>query len=160
MDRSLLLEKLSAIALRLLAYRPRSEKEVFSRLQRRLQRLSPQADETLIRRVIRQLKEQNLLNDEDFVVWWIDQRAQFRPRGFALLKAELAQKGIDPRLTQRILQHHFGGRSFEKKLAYRLLKKKFPSAFPPPAQLSSFLRRYGFSSATVQLLIDELNLRE
>jgi regulatory protein len=78
-----------ATALRLLAYRPRSEREMRDELQRRV---IPQAiaEETLAR-----LKDLRLLDDRAFAESWTESRQRNSPRGRRLLLAELAQKGIE-----------------------------------------------------------------
>ena len=90
-------EKFYNKALRFLSYRPRSEKEIRDKL------LGKKASEEIINKVISRLKENNFLNDEEFVKWWIEQRANFKPRSLKLIKMELRQKGIDKDLIDQII---------------------------------------------------------
>ena len=85
------------IALRLITNRPRSTKEVRDRMREK------GIDDTVQDRVVDRLTELDLLDDEAFARYWIDQRARFKPRGIPLLQQELRQKGID--------QQPFQGRS-------------------------------------------------
>lgn len=119
---------LTAKALRLLSYRPRSIREIKQRLTK------TNADTHTINRVINNLIDQNLLNDQEFAQWWIDQRVKFRPRGNYALTQELAQKGIDREIIDSVLL------SFEAELA---LAKKLP-----PSKLSS----RGFSFSVIDAL--------
>jgi len=123
---------LTAKALRLLSYRPRSIREIKKRLTK------TNADTNTINRVINNLIEQNLLNDQEFARWWVDQRVKFRPRGNYALTQELAQKGLDREIIDSVLL------SFDAELA---LAKKLPQS-----KLSS--RGFSFS------VIDALNAKE
>jgi len=125
-------EYLTAKALRLLSYRPRSIREIKKRLTK------TNADTNTINRVINNLIEQNLLNDQEFARWWVDQRVKFRPRGNYALTQELVQKGLDREIIDSVLL------SFDAELA---LAKKLPQS-----KLSS--RGFSFS------VIDALNAKE
>ncbi len=126
------LEYLTAKALRLLSYRPRSIREIKKRLTK------TNADTNTINRVINNLIDQNLLNDQEFAQWWVDQRVKFRPRGNYALTQELAQKGLARDIIDSVLL------SFDAELE---LAKKLPQS-----KLSS--RGFSFS------VIDALNAKE
>ncbi len=126
------LEYLTAKALRLLSYRPRSIREIKQRLTK------TNADTNTINRVINNLIDQNLLNDQEFAQWWVDQRVKFRPRGNYALTQELAQKGLARDIIDSVLL------SFDAELE---LAKKLPQS-----KLSS--RGFSFS------VIDALNAEE
>ncbi|MFH0942933.1 MAG: RecX family transcriptional regulator [Candidatus Beckwithbacteria bacterium] len=121
-------EYLTAKALRLLSYRPRSVAEIKLRLRK------TNTDSKTINAVIAELEEQGLLNDQDFAAWWVDQRVNFRPRGNFALKQELKQKGISESIISSVLL------TFEAEL--KLAKKL------PPAQLA----RRGFSFTIIDAL--------
>jgi regulatory protein len=76
-------------ALRFLAYRPRSEREIRDRLARRGV-LPAIVDGTVAR-----LKQLKLVDDEAFAQYWIEQRQEHRPSGRRLLRVELQRKGLD-----------------------------------------------------------------
>ncbi len=69
-------------ALRLLAYRARSEAEVRRRLS---QRYPP----GVVEKTIVSLRESGHLNDESFTRFWIQNREQHRPRSRRLVQQEL-----------------------------------------------------------------------
>ena len=91
--------------------------------------------------VIPKLIELDLLDDQKFARWWVDQRLTFRPRGNIALKSELAQKGIDREIIASVLL----SKEKEIKLAKKLLSKK--NLDKPRAQ--RFLLARGFSSDIV-----------
>lgn len=123
---------LTAKALRLLSYRPRSIREIKQRLTK------TNADTHTINRVINNLIDQNLLNDQEFARWWVEQRIKFRPRGNYALTQELAQKGLDREIIDSVLL------SFDAELE---LAKKLP-------QSKRSSRGFSFS------VIDALNAKE
>lgn len=75
-------------ALRFLEARPRSEREVRTRLAQK------GATPALVDRVIARLGELGLIDDPAFAQFWIESRNRFRPKGARALKAELRQKGL------------------------------------------------------------------
>ena len=74
---------------RMLALRPRSERELRDRLK--------EADlpDDVIEDTVARLYELELLNDEDFALDWIEERTQRRGLGPKALMAELYRKGVD-----------------------------------------------------------------
>ncbi|OGD55432.1 hypothetical protein A3E73_01300 [Candidatus Beckwithbacteria bacterium RIFCSPHIGHO2_12_FULL_47_17] len=92
-------------AIHLLSFRPRSAAEL---KQRGLAAAIPQ------------LIELDLLDDQKFARWWVDQRLAFRPRGNIALKSELIQKGIDREIIESVLL----SKEEEISLAKKLLAKK------------------------------------
>ena len=110
-------------AIHLLSFRPRSAAEL---KQRGLAAAIPQ------------LIELDLLDDQKFARWWVDQRLAFRPRGNIALKSELIQKGIDREIIESVLL----SKEEEISLAKKLLAKK--NLDKPRAQ--RLLLSRGFSS--------------
>ena len=98
-------KKLLNKALHLLSYRPRSVAEL---KQRGLAAVTPK------------LIALDLLDDQKFAQWWVEQRIKFNPRGNIALKAELSQKGIDRDIIDSVLLT----KEKETSLAKKLLAKK------------------------------------
>ncbi|MDZ7587243.1 MAG: regulatory protein RecX [Patescibacteria group bacterium] len=101
---------LTARALRLLSFRPRSIQEIKQRLTK------TNADTQTINRVIANLIEKNLLNDQEFAAWWVEQRVSFRPRGNFALTQELMQKGISQDIIDTVLLSPAEERALAEKL--------------------------------------------
>lgn len=81
--------KATESALRLLAVRPRSEKELRDRLRQK--DYEPETIDAVMERV----RGWGYLDDADFAQRWVSNRIEHRPRGRRLLEQELRQKGID-----------------------------------------------------------------
>ena len=79
-----------AAALNLLAYRPRAEGEIRSRLR---QRGFPDG---AIEETIDKLREWRYVDDQDFAERWIENRRERRPRSARMIAMELRGKGVDP----------------------------------------------------------------
>jgi len=137
-------------ALRLLAYRPRSEAEVRSRLARR--GLPP----GVVQETMERLREQGLLDDEAFARYWVDTRQQSSPRGRRLLRRELLAKGIAVETAAEavatVAEEEIARRAAEKK-ANSLRNLDYP-AFR--RHLGQFLLRRGFPYETARVLVEEL----
>lgn len=136
-------------ALRLLRFRPRSVRELSTRLRKRF-------DEATCRHVIQELEEKKLLDDYAFSQFWIENRVQFRPRGKTLLVRELRQKGVDNAIIQEALK---GDAADDKRMAERLLldrmKRMDPRDPKRGARLYRFLRSRGFTHEVVSGLLGE-----
>ena len=116
-------------AVHLLSFRPRSAVEL---KQRGLAAAIPK------------LIELDLIDDQKFARWWVDQRVRLNPRGNIALKTELMQKGIDREIIDSVLL----SKDQEIDLAKKLLAKK--NLDQPRAQ--RLLLSRGFSSDIVYSL--------
>lgn len=140
---------------RLIAIRPRSQKEITDYLKRK------SAPESLTARIVGRLAENGLIDDESFAHWWIEQRVTFRPKGKRALLAELGQKGVDREISERIV----GQEIDETVLAQRAAEKKLKvfKNLPAPElrqKMTNFLLTRGFSWETVKKIVDEKDLED
>jgi regulatory protein len=140
-------------AVRFLSYRPRSVSEVRRHLRQEVE------DEATVEAVLGKLAEQGYLNDAEFARYWVDSRAQFRPKGPRALRQELRQHGldnteIDAALTG--LNSAEGAYAAARQRAARLagLAKSDPSAFR--RKLGDFLVRRGFDYDTIRDVLARL----
>jgi len=126
-------------ALHFLSYRPRSVGEVRRNLT------DKGFSEDAVEATLRRLEEAGLLDDREFARFWVEQRRDFRPRGIAMLRHELRQKGVPPAVISHALTDldedelayetacHFAGRlsslpldEFRRKLSGYLARRGFP----------------------------------
>ena len=137
-------------ALRLLAYRPRSEAELRTRLARR--GLPP----GIVEEAMEHLREQGLLDDDAFARYWVEARQRSSPRGRRLLRRELLAKGIAAETA-----HEAVAVAAEEEAARRAAEKKARSLhnLDHPTfrrRLGQFLLRRGFPYDTARALVEEL----
>ncbi len=137
-------------ALRLLSYRPRSEREMRDAMRNRH---IPEtiADETLVR-----LRELRLLDDRAFAEAWTESRQRNSPRGRRMLLAELAQKGVErdvARQSVAAIDEEEAAVRAGRKRSRTLRDLKFGDF---RRRLSDFLARRGFGYDVCETAIRQL----
>jgi regulatory protein len=138
-------------ALRLLAVRARSRRELHDRLRRK------SFDETTVASVLDALEAVGLVDDTAFARAWADERARLRPIGPARLRHELYQKGIERELVERTVAETYTG-DRELELARQAAERKTARAVTTPVQqgrLLRFLLGRGFSREVVAQVVRE-----
>lgn len=143
-------ERGKEIALRLITNRPRSKKEVRDRMREK------EIGESIQDRVIDRFEELDLLDDEAFARYWIDQREKFKPRGKPLLRQELRQKGVDQQIVNDLLED-----TDDSAAAMQAAEKKARTLLRYPEdefkkKLSGFLQRRGFGYQEIREAVDKL----
>src|SRR3990167_4606871 len=84
-----------------LKFRPRTKKEVQDYLLKKIKKGHWSTDD--VEKAIKQLEEQNLINDKEFVRWFIEQRNTSKPKSQFVLKGELLRFGI----TKELIDNYF-----------------------------------------------------
>jgi regulatory protein len=134
-----------------LSYRPRSEWEIRSYLLKR--KFTSSAIDT----VVNALSEVNLIDDNTFAQYWLENRAQFRPKGKRVLIQELRQKGVPSQLINDTLEQYdeeaAARRVFEEQA--RRLKNLTPDVFR--RRIMERMARRGFSYELIRDLINDHN---
>lgn len=135
---------------RFLSYRPRSEKEIYDYLGKK--KLKDEEKE----KIIKNLKEEKLIDDLEFARWFLEQRQTFRPKGSYALRQELRQKGIGEKIINQVLPNREEELSLAKKALVKA-EKKYASFLgrEKKEKLMAYLRRRGFSWEVVKKAVDE-----
>lgn len=137
-------EQLYQIALRALGRRAHSVFELRGVLQRRT------PDRAAVRRVIRRLRERNLLDDLRFALAFASYRARVKRFGRFRLARELRARGVADELIERALAQVFGEvdelATLRARLHRRVRGKKLPLPTRQVAKLYHGLLRAGFPS--------------
>ncbi len=105
-------------------------------------------------KVIADLQEKNLLNDEDFAKWWIESRDNFRPRGWIAVKQELLQKGVDGKLVDKFAPKVEN----QLVLAEKAYLKAFPNRKPEFQKAAMRLKSKGFDWDTIKKVLKNHNI--
>jgi len=137
-------------ALRCLGYRPRSEYEIRQRLYQR------GFDNNSIKAALPRLKEQGLIDDNDFARFWRDNRQSFSPRSQWLTRLELKQKRVPDEIIEQVVST-----IDDVKNAYGVAKVKAHSLTQCDYQsfrrrLGDHLKRRGFSYGIIIKTIEQL----
>ena len=131
--------------------RPRSEKEINDWLKRK------KVDESFTNTLSEKLRKLELLDDEKFAKWWVDQRIQFKFKSKRELVSELKIKGIENNIVNQILQESgLDEVGSAKKLLDKNIYKwaKFPKKIAHQ-KACMFLARKGFSWDIIRKAVDE-----
>jgi regulatory protein len=139
-----------AAALRVLAYGPKSEKELRHALTRR--RVPPD----VLTETVARLKELRLLDDAEFARTYVELRDRTSPRGRRALRSELVTRGIE----QKSADEHLVGLD-EADAAYRAASRRARSLpeFPFAAfqrRLGEHLLRRGFTHETARAAVQRV----
>lgn len=140
-------DKVLARLLSFASRRPHSQKEIL--LWFRKKSVPSELHENLFNR----LKNIDLLNDEEFAKWWVEQRVHFRSAPKKMLKLELRAKGISDEIIEKTLDESKALPDVE--LARKVLIKRY-GKIPPLTDLKEkkrvydFLLRRGFSYSVIK----------
>ncbi len=133
-------------ALALLKYRLRSEQELTDRLK-----IKKFADHH-IAQTVRYLKKIKLLDDRQFAKEWASSRLQ-KHYSITLIKMELKQKGISPRIIHDLCQYPDQRQQEQESIKQLLIKKKnYYKKLDPATQqrrLYGLLARKGFNNDNI-----------
>ncbi|MBE0411855.1 MAG: RecX family transcriptional regulator [Anaerolineales bacterium] len=137
-------------ALKLLSYRPRSEKEVRTNLEKHC------VDPIIVDNTIDRLKKSGLINDKNFARQWVENRIDFRPRSLKLLSLELRQKGISAEIIEQSLIN-----IDEESLAYSTGTKQAHKwthldRWEFKRKLGSHLSRRGFTYDLIESVLEKI----
>ena len=136
--------------LRFATLRPRSKREIKDWLKKK------EVHESIFDELFERLDRLELIDDEKFAKWWIDQRLSFKPRGKKALSYELFQKGIDKTIIEKALKN---GEIDESKIAKGLLDKneykwRKYKGFEEKQKKSQFLARKGISWDSIKKVVN------
>lgn len=137
-------------ALRLLAYRPRSEGELNQRLRR------SRYDDEVIQRALAKLRQQKLIDDAAFCQFWKESRESLSPRGARMIERELRQKGIAQEVA-----HGVASEVDDTEASYKVAQRKarFLTSLEYgefEKRLGGYLRRRGFSYQTARQTVNRV----
>jgi regulatory protein len=118
-------------------------------------------DPALCTRVVTELEDRGLINDQLFADTFAQSRSRGKPMGARLALAKLAQKGIDRTTAQKAVSEHFAHRDDHAE-ALRLLHTKLRRGTKPTddrqalkRRLIGLLSRRGFDSGVCIKAVNE-----
>jgi regulatory protein len=139
-------------ALRLLASRPRSVREIITRLRQK------GFEQVTIDRAIERLEGWNYVDDAEFARFWVENRAAHKPRGRRLLEQELRTKGVDREVVKEaIAEIEIDEESTALELARaKLLSYRNDDPQVARRKLVGYLQRRGYDYDAIKPTIDTL----
>jgi len=141
-------------ALSLLEHRPRSRAELRQRLRR------AGAEDEAIEEALQRLERVDLVDDEAFARFWVEQRLAFRPRSKRALAFELRRQGVSKEVLDGVLSG-----VDDVQVAAGLVQRQLDRlANLEPRQryepLANLLRNRGFDYHTIKDVLSHLRIGE
>lgn len=146
-------------SLKLLSFRPRSVKEMQTRVKQFC--VKKNLPSHFVDKLISELINQKLLDDKEFVSWWIEQREAFHPKSLRALEIELLGKGVEKKIIESVFQEKGKGKQSEYEQAFELIRKKSRVLEKVPwekrkIKIRNFLLHRGFTYEIIYKVIDSL----
>lgn len=140
-------------AIHFIEFRPRTEAEVRTRLEK------DEIQAEVIDEVLVRLRAGGLLDDTRFAQSWVENRSAFRPRSRRALEIEMRRKGLDAEAIEKALVDV--DQSQEENLAYQAAQKQMRKfghleRLEFRSKLGSFLARRGFGYEVIRLVTERL----
>ncbi len=146
------------LAIRWLAHRARTTREIRQRLHRR------GFEEGIIETVIDGLQEKGLLDDEAFAESWVRGRLTARPTGARRLRQELVQQGIAPSLAEEKVRQMVKEEDEDRMARQAALRAwaryRGLDHATRRRRLAGYLRRRGFGWELIAATLRELEDQE
>jgi regulatory protein len=151
-------QKFYVMAINLLSYRIRSEKEIVDYLQRK------EADLDQINEIVSKLKKEGYINDQEFAMQFVRSRINTTSKGPLLIKKELMEKGVGEREIEESLKLY--SREIQEEKVQKWIEQKLKSdnkkSFQQQLQgLQATLVQKGFIGEVIQeKLLEAKNNRQ
>ncbi len=139
-----------------LILRPRTEGEIRTYLSRLARKAFPWITDKIVEDEIFKLKNRLVIDDAQFVRWWVADRLNFKPRSERLLRYELQQKGVD---SEIIDQNFTPDENLDQQTLLDIVSKR---AIKPMwyenkyKKLYAYLQRRGYRYADIRNAIEEV----
>lgn len=143
------------MALRYLATRMRTEKEVRSYL------LEKEVGEAIIKEVIFKLYEYQFLNDEQFAISYVRTQKNTTDKGSVVIKRELMEKGVSEKLIDQALTELSFEHQFDKaiQISEKMVQKnKKDSDVIVKQKIEQRLMRKGYPFSIIQEALSEVKI--
>jgi len=146
------------VALRFLATRPRTEKEIRSKLE------SKEFGEEEIRKTLADLAAAHLVDDLEFTRAFLRDARTLRPAGAIQIKRKLLLLGVARETIEQVIREDLPPETeaeAARALAEKFLRRSRGSGTPEPlekrrARLAAFLGRKGYSWDIIQRILKEI----
>lgn len=140
------------LAINFLSYRMRSRKEIHDYL------LQKEVEPEHISMILDRLSNENLIDDRQFAEMFVRTRMNTSSKGPMIIKKELMEKGVAPKLAEEAIQLYTYEAQYKKviKLVQKKLQQKRKDSFRKQLQnVQGTLQQKGFSQDIIQTVLDE-----
>jgi len=141
-------------ALRLLAVRPRTRRELRRRLRMK------EFPEAVVEACVNRFVETGLIDDADFAESLVRDRMRLRPRGRRELRAELQRKGVEPATADEVIDRILTDAGVSDldlaRAAIRRWRPRGDDRQKDRQRLYGYLARRGFGGETAARVMEEI----
>ncbi len=131
-------------SLKYISYRPRTSSEVRKRLE------NSNIPPDVINKVVEQLSEKKLIDDNQFAEFWVENRLAFRPKSRRALRQELLHKGVEDEIIEHVLQDITSEDDIALKAGLRYLHRiETMDKYLFKQRVGGYLARKGFTLETI-----------
>ena len=145
-----------------LKFRPRTKKEIQTYLYKKLGK-EPSFNEKTLESVFSKLEKLGLVDDRNFIAWYVEQRTQSRHEGLRVIKSNLLRLGIQPELLEEYFSSYPISQEEEQAKIALLKRWQRWQALPEVSRRQKaygYLARKGYDFFTIKKTVAELELRE
>lgn len=143
-----------------LKFRPRTKRELERYLLKKIKTRHWSQDD--VKRALQELEEEGLINDGEFVDWFVSERSRHKPKSAFVLRGELVRYGVPKDTIDRYFEEHELDEAALAEEALRKAWRRF-AALPSDEQFKravSFLARRGFSFEVSKKTIEKITKKE
>lgn len=141
------LDKFKSKVLKYVLYKKRTEQEVREKFQ--------DADENMLEDVIEILKENNYINDEDYIERSIAEIKALKNLSIKEINYKMLQKGVDKRVWEEYVSNHKEELlDFEINSVKNIIIKK--SSSMELQDIKDYLFKKGYMSETINIALDDM----
>lgn len=141
------LDKFKSKVLKYVLYKKRTEQEVREKFQ--------DVDENMLEDVIEILKENNYINDEDYIERSIAEFKALKNLSIKEINYKILQKGVNKRVWEEYVSSHKEELlEFEVNSAKNIFRKK--SSNMELQEIKDYLFKKGYMSESINIALDEL----
>lgn len=147
------LRRAYTMSIRFLSFRMRSEKEIATYLA------GKEIDETYVKLALDRLREENLVDDQEFANMFTRTRIKTTTKGPGLVRRELFEKGLDRDVIEEALKYFTYEIQYERahKVAEkRLRQRKQDSLNKKENQVRQTLYKEGFTAEVIKEVLEEV----
>ncbi|MGL4676799.1 MAG: regulatory protein RecX [Brevinema sp.] len=145
-----LIEQLKNKILYYINYRIRSRQEVINKLT------LLNASQEQISLIVKELEQINLINDEKFIIFFIQNCIETKKYGVSRTILELQKKGFSSTLIHSTVEDYCSQEEYNPiQTACNLISQKYRSTAPEDHKILGFLGRRGFSYSIAQKALAE-----
>lgn len=143
-----------------LRFRPRTESEMFQYLEKKAKKFSYTEDS--VEKAQKKLKDQKLIDDSQFVIWFVEIRGSSKKKSVAYLKNELRVRGVSNDVIGGYFEEHVIDEDESAAKALRSQWKRFEKEDKRKrfTKSAAFLQRKGFSYSIIKRAIAEIEEKE